>query len=245
MQQPSVGKRPTPRPERTGCPSVPLTRAPQVKTAAAYGILAVRDAESAPGASVASPEEGCGFLALATHTRSGRLQGLPIVKSEVSMFTSIVSATDGSERADRALDYATRLARSEGASLHVVHVVETLVSGRGAGQNVFLGESQIDDKIRRQAAALSDEAGGHATMHMTTGRSTHVAEQISEVAANLGADLIVVGTRGHSALVGAVIGSVTQRLLHVAHCAVLAVPPAAAPAVADDLGNTPVTVTVG
>jgi nucleotide-binding universal stress UspA family protein len=47
---------------------------------------------------------------------------------------------------------------------------------------------------------------------------------VSQVAVANDVDLIVVGTRGHSAVVGAVLGSVTQRLLHVSPCPVLAIP---------------------
>jgi nucleotide-binding universal stress UspA family protein len=50
------------------------------------------------------------------------------------------------------------------------------------------------------------------------------AHAIAEAAEKDGADLIVVGTRGHSALGGLLRGSVTQRLLHLAPCPVLAVP---------------------
>jgi nucleotide-binding universal stress UspA family protein len=51
------------------------------------------------------------------------------------------------------------------------------------------------------------------------------AHAIAELAESQGADIIAVGTRGHTALAGLLLGSVTQRLLHIAPCPVLAVPP--------------------
>jgi nucleotide-binding universal stress UspA family protein len=47
------------------------------------------------------------------------------------------------------------------------------------------------------------------------------------------ADLIIVGTRGHTALGGLMLGSVTQRLLHIGKCPVLAIPAVAKPAEAE------------
>ena len=52
------------------------------------------------------------------------------------------------------------------------------------------------------------------------------AHPIAEIAKQEDADLIVVGTRGHTAMAGLLVGGVTQRLLHIAHRCVLAVPPA-------------------
>jgi nucleotide-binding universal stress UspA family protein len=37
-------------------------------------------------------------------------------------------------------------------------------------------------------------------------------------------DAIVVGTRGHTPIAGLLVGSVTQRLLHIAPCPLIAVP---------------------
>jgi nucleotide-binding universal stress UspA family protein len=140
------------------------------------------------------------------------------------MFTNVVWATDGSERSDRALEYAADIAERDGAELHVVHVVEKLLGGRVAGQNIHLDEEQLDEKITRQTRELADR-NVKADLRMTPGRSGDVAHGIADVAIQTSADLIVVGTRGHSALVGMLAGSVTQRLLHVAPCPVLAVPP--------------------
>jgi nucleotide-binding universal stress UspA family protein len=141
------------------------------------------------------------------------------------MFSTIVWATDGSEHADRALEYAVQIAQRDGATIHVAHVVEKLVGVRVAGQNAKLDEGSLDAKIADQVRALGAQHGLTVKLHMTAGRTGDVAGRIAEIAGECRADLIVVGTRGHSAVVGAVIGSVTQRLLHVADCAVLAVPP--------------------
>lgn len=141
------------------------------------------------------------------------------------MFTNIVWATDGSEHADRALDYATAIADREHSHLHVVHIIEMLVGGRVAGQKVFLNEEQLDAKIKEQAKQAFAEHGIQTTVHMTPSGIGNIADRIAEIAADTSADLIVVGTRGHSAFGGLLLGSVTQRLLHVAGCPVLAVPP--------------------
>ncbi len=141
------------------------------------------------------------------------------------MFTTILCATDGSEHADRALRYATELARQNHSQLHVVHVIERVVGGRLTGQNVFLNETEINDAIKAQTAKIANETSVHTTLHLAKGTSTHVAERLAEIADNLDADLIVTGTRGHTPLGGLMSGSVTQRLLHNTSRPVLALPP--------------------
>ncbi len=140
------------------------------------------------------------------------------------MFNNVVWATDGSAHADRALEYAKRLTQRDGGTLHVTHVVEKLVGARVAGQEANLDEAEIEVKIREQARA-AERDGLHVKLHVSAGHSGEIFRRIAEEAADANADVIVVGTRGHSAVVAAVIGSVTQRLLHVAGCPVLAVPP--------------------
>jgi len=67
------------------------------------------------------------------------------------------------------------------------------------------------------------DAGVNARLQVIEAARGGAAHQISEMAAELPADMIVVGTRGHTALGGVFVGSVTQRLLQLTPCPVLAI----------------------
>jgi nucleotide-binding universal stress UspA family protein len=139
------------------------------------------------------------------------------------MFETILWASDGSEHADRALGYARRLAEANGSNVVAVHVNEITV-GRGAGYPVQTDEAAVEEKVQRQVRELS-EAGISATYEQHGVGAGGAAHAIVDAARDEGADIIVVGTRGHAPLSGLLLGSVTNRLLHIAHCPVLAVPP--------------------
>jgi nucleotide-binding universal stress UspA family protein len=137
------------------------------------------------------------------------------------MFKSIVWATDGSAAADRALPYVQSLA-SNGGEVVVLHCDELLV-GRGGGQHMIPDEDDVRAKIESQAKELND-AGITATSRIVTSVTAGSAHAIADSAKDLGADVIVVGTRGHNPFVGLLLGGLTLRLLHIAPCPVLAVP---------------------
>jgi nucleotide-binding universal stress UspA family protein len=144
------------------------------------------------------------------------------------MFKKIVWATDGSENANRALTIAKSLASEGTATLTIVHVVQKIATSGDAALGWYADEELVEAKVNEIASELSQE-GLNATVKIVKHVGPQPAHDIADVAREAGADLIVVGTRGHAAIPGLLLGSVTHRLLHVAPCPVLVVP-APAPA---------------
>lgn len=139
------------------------------------------------------------------------------------MFKTIIWATDGSANAERALPTALDLARESDAKLLVVHADERL-GGRAGGVPLLADEDELQVALRSKVHDLVD-AGIDAEFRVVHGTNRDPADLIADAAKDAGADLIVVGTRGHGRVAGMLLGSVTQRLLHVAPCPLLAVPP--------------------
>ena len=140
------------------------------------------------------------------------------------MFKTIVVGTDGSDGAKHAMEYATELARRDGAELVLTHIEQDTI-GKGGGP-IQTDEDEIQAEVARQAKELTE--GGITTQ--VEKRSIMVGGPgavIAKIADSHNADLIVVGTRGHSAAAGIVLGSVAQRLLHLADQPVLVVPESA------------------
>jgi nucleotide-binding universal stress UspA family protein len=141
------------------------------------------------------------------------------------MYKKVLWATDGSDSADRAMLHAKQLAADAGGSVTVVYCEEFTLPGKGGGSlPIHANEDEIQAKVERQVAELSSN-GAPATLEKTTSKVGGAAHAIADIAGREHADVIVVGTRGRTSLAGLLIGGVTQRLLHIAPCPVLAVPP--------------------
>jgi len=137
----------------------------------------------------------------------------------------IVAATDFSPDGDHARDVAVDLAKQVGAELHLVHAFDiplALVTPyEVAVPDSLVREAREAAKKRLDAAAEAVRARGvTATSHLA---EVPAAPAIAEVAAETKADLVVIGTRGHTGLKHVLLGSVAERTLRLAPCAVLAV----------------------
>src|SRR3954451_9589096 len=141
------------------------------------------------------------------------------------MFHTVVLALDGSAESIAAAPYARELAGEHG-TIKAVHIREILL-GRGGGQPANANEEEIVAGVRRTVDDLK-ASGADVSLEVATAASGGPAQVIAELALRDGADVIVMGTRGRGQVAGLLLGSVTQRLLHLAHCPVFAVPPGAA-----------------
>lgn len=141
----------------------------------------------------------------------------------------VLVATDFSEPSDAALAYGRELARSFGAQLTVVHIVDDMTTrAYGLDGGVML----IDLKMQRQFeasareqvnAAISDEDRVQLRAEALILVSTAPATAIVGYAREAGIDLIVMGTHGRGGMAHLLMGSVSERVVRTAPCPVLTV----------------------
>ncbi len=137
------------------------------------------------------------------------------------MFDTIVWATDGSRNADQALEVAKTLASDHGSSLVVVHVVQRYATKTGLA--VYADEDELKARLEKTVQQLSKD-GFRPSLRIVDHVGPQPAHEIADVAREVGAGLVVMGTRGHGPIGGLLLGSVVLRLLHVAPCPVVVVP---------------------
>lgn len=147
----------------------------------------------------------------------------------------ILIATDGSAQARAAARFARRVfAREVLGRITLVAVVRppsSVLVTMGLGAGVVSPEAWEElHAAGRRGAAEALEAG-HLILDPLIPqveeqiRSGLPADEIVAAARELAADLIVMGSRGWGEVRAVLLGSVSERVLHLAHCPVLIVPP--------------------
>ena len=137
----------------------------------------------------------------------------------------ILVPVDFSEHSARALEMAIDLAKAFGAEIHLLHCYQVQplsISPYG----IALPEG-FDRDVRQAAESRTDEWRAKVTLEgievEVSLSSRFPSLEISETASGVGADLIVMGTRGLSGIRHVLLGSVAERTLRLAPCPVLTV----------------------
>lgn len=127
---------------------------------------------------------------------------------------TILVAVDGSEQGLAALDAAVALAKDESARLVCARVISVLdfaphENGRKPAPPDRVPRCE-DDGILGGALAVASACGVEATAELLVG---YPPRQIMRLADDIGADLIVVGSRGPGSVKSVVVGSTSREVL--------------------------------
>jgi nucleotide-binding universal stress UspA family protein len=141
----------------------------------------------------------------------------------------VLVATDGSTHADRAVKVAARLAGElRAVEVALINVGQmppaALISPGVVGHASFASwEQPLDRDSRRILHRGMGAFAGTEPQVARLYRSGDPATEIVRAAREEKADLIVIVARGLDMLGGLILGSVSERVLHAAHCPVLVV----------------------
>jgi nucleotide-binding universal stress UspA family protein len=140
----------------------------------------------------------------------------------------VLVATDFGEASAVALNYGRGLARTFGATLHVLHVLDDIESRAAtmAAYGIDFPQMQKDMAAaaqRQLEALLSDEDREQLHARAVVITSTTPAQSIVQYARDAEVNLIVLGTHGRGAVAHFFVGSVAERVVRTASCPVLTV----------------------
>ena len=124
------------------------------------------------------------------------------MKGETVAMKRILATTDGSERAGRAVGFASRMAECFGADLTLIHI-------------------RMPDATPDEAALRAQAERFDAQLEIVDAEKP--AEAICETAEELGADAIVIGNLGMSDRKEFLLGNIPNRVSHRARCTVIIV----------------------
>lgn len=138
----------------------------------------------------------------------------------MSKSLGIVVGVDGSESAQEALGWALEEARLRGSRVTAVHGWDYNYYPAG----VMVQAGRLEDESRKM---LDQAVDPWRDKYFDVAIDTRLTQASSGAAAlkeaSQDADMVVVGSRGHSAVVGVLLGSVSSAIVHHAHCPVVVI----------------------
>lgn len=195
-----------------------------------------------------APNVGAGTVATGC-VRKAPCDVLLVRDTQRGLFKSILACVDFSDTSRRALERAARIAVEDGAALHVLHVhhpVTNLVPFSVTFDRAFAdAQMRTEAELKGALEVFCKELGAPAVYLKPRPQIIACSSPgwgIVEAATRVGADLVVLGTRGRTNLRDILLGSTAERVLRDSRCSILAVKPAPPPGVNHPLvsDDTPV-----
>ncbi len=139
-------------------------------------------------------------------------------------FKKILVATDFSDYAARAIEYAEVLCKQFGSEILLLHVIESFTYSLTDSMTV-IGHDQA---LSATAEALLENLQNRllAEGFSVEGVVTHgrAYKEIVEKATEEASDLIVIGSHGRTGMEQLLLGSVAEKVVRLANCPVLTIP---------------------
>jgi len=141
------------------------------------------------------------------------------------MYDTILVPTDGSPGAEAAAAHAVDLAKTHGATVHALYVVDVRMSPISADMDHDEVVALVEESDRNPTAAVLDRAERAGVPAVEAIRLGVPHRCIREYAEAEGVDLVVMGTHGRTGIQHALIGSVTERVVRTLDVPVLTIHP--------------------
>jgi nucleotide-binding universal stress UspA family protein len=142
----------------------------------------------------------------------------------------ILAAVDFSNASPKVVAAAAEMAKAFGAELHLLHVIEPepTYTAYGFTPDEFPAIHSFHEETRTRAQKTLDESAALVATqdltpitHLGDGSPLHV---LAEMAENLGVDLVVLGSHGHSIVASLLLGSVAEGMVRKSIVPTLVVP---------------------
>lgn len=141
------------------------------------------------------------------------------------MYQHILVPVDGSTTSDRALQEALKLAQQQGAQLRLTYVVENILF---PDNESYFDYAALQEVVKRNGENMLEhvktvalQAGVEAEAILLDSDGERIASVIVAEAQRWPADLIVIGTHGHSGFNRLLFGSVAEGVVRTAQIPVL------------------------
>ena len=135
----------------------------------------------------------------------------------------LLVASDGSDESRLAIDRAVRLARQDDAALHLVHVgllSQWVQPDTLSSQQYGRIKQEARDRLEAEVAYAEDVGGTVTEAHRRMGQAD---SEIIELAEEINADLVLLGSRGQNTIERIVLGSDSENIVRYAPCSVMVV----------------------
>lgn len=138
---------------------------------------------------------------------------------------TIILPTDGSKNAEHAMRFALALHAGEPATFIIFQSLDLAAfGGEMPAPFVVINTDDIKENLKRNTAALIGQYANEPFTFQYKATLGGLAPCLDELATDRKADLIIMGTKGATGLVGAIIGSNAADVIANASCPVIAVP---------------------